>query len=119
MFEAADEEEGGEAESGGDGDLFWFGDGLEITQDEIAGAEMPTQEAKGEFELDIEQPAWKEHIWHFGKHQGKKLGEFDRKVLYGLAKNYQPQPYNGRISPKDEELRAALDEALKYMEAKR
>lgn len=72
------------------------------------------------------EPAWKSHKFHFGPAKGTTLGEFarvDSKKFYGWVMNYNPSadskgnPKNP--SPEDMALRDALDEAKKYMEARK
>jgi uncharacterized protein (DUF3820 family) len=67
-----------------------------------------------EEELPLE--AWMNVVLPFGKEKGKKLGELPRNYLWGMAKNYEPKPWKGKISDKDKELRKALDEAMSYLD---
>ena len=45
----------------------------------------------------------------FGKNKGLTLGELQQNSLDWYIKEYQPKPYNGKISDKDVALRNALD----------
>ena len=45
----------------------------------------------------------------FGKNKGVTLGELPENSLQWYIKEYQPKPYNGSISPKDQAFRDALD----------
>lgn len=45
----------------------------------------------------------------FGKNKGVTLGELPSNSLDWYIKEYQPKPYNGKISEKDQAFRAALD----------
>lgn len=54
---------------------------------------------------------WESHAIHFGKQQGKKLGELDEKSLSWWITGWQPKPYQGAISQENIRLRAALDVA--------
>ena len=48
-------------------------------------------------------------VIHFGKNKGKTLGELPTNSLDWYIKEFQPKPYNGKISPVDVSLRDALD----------
>ena len=48
-------------------------------------------------------------VIHFGKNKGKTLGELPANSLDWYIKEFQPKPYNGKISPQDVALREALD----------
>lgn len=48
-------------------------------------------------------------VIHFGKNKGKTLGELPTNSLDWYIKEFQPKPYNGKISPADLTLRDALD----------
>ena len=48
-------------------------------------------------------------VIHFGKNKGKTLGELPTNSLDWYIKEFQPKPYNGKISPVDVALRDALD----------
>lgn len=45
----------------------------------------------------------------FGKNKGLTLGELPENSLLWYIKEYQPKPYNGKISEKDNAFRSALD----------
>lgn len=45
----------------------------------------------------------------FGKNKGVTLGQLPENSLQWYIKEYQPKPYNGAISPKDQSFRDALD----------
>ncbi len=49
------------------------------------------------------------------KYAGMTLGEMADKDLQWWAQNYEPKPYNGRISDKDLDFKAALIEGLKSL----
>ena len=49
------------------------------------------------------------YIVPFGKNKGVTLGELPENSLSWYIKEYQPKPYNGKISEKDEAFRNALD----------
>ena len=46
-------------------------------------------------------------VIHFGKHKGKKLSELEPRSLSWFQSKWEPQPYNGRISEKDQALKDA------------
>ena len=48
-------------------------------------------------------------ILPFGKNKGARLGDLAKNSLDWYIKEYQPKPYNGKISDKDIALREALD----------
>lgn len=48
-------------------------------------------------------------VIHFGKNKGKTLGDLPTNSLDWYIKEFQPKPYNGKISPTDVALRDALD----------
>lgn len=48
-------------------------------------------------------------ILPFGKNKGSRLGDLAKNSLDWYIKEYQPKPYNGKISDKDIALREALD----------
>lgn len=50
-----------------------------------------------------------EFIIPFGKNKGATLGSLAKNSLDWYIKEYQPKPYNGKISDKDIALREALD----------
>jgi len=54
---------------------------------------------------------WKAVCIHFGKNKDKALGGLTKKTLYGWWANWQPEPWKGKINPKDQRLRDALDAA--------
>lgn len=59
--------------------------------------------------------AWAKVKIHFGKNKGRSLGEMeneDPRSIQWYADDWFPKPYNGKISPDDEALRAALDAYL-------
>lgn len=68
---------------------------------------------------DVKHEPWMDVQLHFGPQKGTKLGDLDQNKLFGWAKNYQPKPYNGKLNPKDVELRRSLDGALSWMERHR
>ena len=49
------------------------------------------------------------YVVPFGKNKGVTLGELPENSLQWYIKEYQPKPYNGSISPKDQAFRDALD----------
>jgi len=73
---------------------------------EPAKPELPTQQK--------DRPAWMELKMHWGKQKDVKLGDLDRKYLFGLCMNWEPKPYNGKISDQDAALKKALDKAKEY-----
>jgi hypothetical protein len=61
---------------------------------------------------------WRTVEVHFGnKYKGRKLGELEPKDLRWWQESYQPKPWNGKISPKDKALRAALDASMHKLAA--
>jgi hypothetical protein len=66
-------------------------------------------------DADVDQPAedewWRDVAVHFGKNEGKLIGEMDKNRLYGWWANWEPKPYKGKISEADQNFRKALDEA--------
>lgn len=61
-----------------------------------------------------DRPAWMEVKMHWGKQKDVKLGDLDKKYLYGLCMNWEPKPYNGKISGQDVILKEALNAAKEY-----
>jgi hypothetical protein len=55
---------------------------------------------------------WKSVIIPFGKLQGKTLGSLPAASLKWWQDNYQPKPFKGAISAKDQSFRDALDQSL-------
>lgn len=53
--------------------------------------------------------AWREFVIPFGKQKGQTLGSLPPNSLKWWRENYQPKPYNGKISAKDKAFRDALD----------
>lgn len=54
---------------------------------------------------------WKDVVVHFGKNEGKKLGELDNKSLHWWRVEWKPKIFKGIIDEKSSELRHALDVA--------
>jgi hypothetical protein len=54
---------------------------------------------------------WKACVIHFGKNQGKTLGELPGNTLDWYITKWEAKPYNGRISDDDQVLRQMLDAA--------
>ena len=54
---------------------------------------------------------WKTVIIPFGKQKGLALGSLPAASLKWWRENYQPKPYQGKISAKDKAFRDALDES--------
>jgi hypothetical protein len=52
---------------------------------------------------------WEIVVLHFGKNKGIKLGDLDQNSLSWYANQWEPKPYNGKISPQDLLLRKALN----------
>lgn len=61
---------------------------------------------------------WREVEIHFGRAKGSKLGEMDKRYLYGWWRGWQPSPYKGVISDTDAVLRKALDAAGEHYQFK-
>jgi hypothetical protein len=55
---------------------------------------------------------WRDVVIPFGKQQGKTLGSLPPKSLQWWQENYQPKPYKGAISAKDQAFRSALDQSM-------
>lgn len=58
---------------------------------------------------------WRNVAIHFGKNKGVRLGDLNERTRDWYADEWQPKEYNGRISPEDLGLRAALD---RYLDAR-
>lgn len=54
---------------------------------------------------------WRDCVIHFGKNEGRRLGDLDSRSLAWYCENWQPKPYKGRISDHDSVLREMLDKA--------
>jgi hypothetical protein len=54
---------------------------------------------------------WRTVIIPFGKQKGLALGSLPAASLKWWRENYQPKPYNGKISGKDKAFRDALDQS--------
>lgn len=67
-------------------------------------AESPAFESSGS--------SWKSVVIPFGKQQGKTLGSLPAPSLKWWQENYQPKPYKGSISEKDQTFRDALDQSM-------
>lgn len=55
---------------------------------------------------------WRDVVIPFGKQQGKTLGSLPSKSLQWWQENYQPKPYKGAISAKDQAFRDALNQSM-------
>lgn len=53
--------------------------------------------------------SWRDFVIPFGKQKGQTLGSLPPNSLKWWRENYQPKPYNGKISAKDKAFRDALD----------
>jgi uncharacterized protein (DUF3820 family) len=80
---------------------------------------MPRAPIHGSTATATAQPAtpaqygnWRDVIIPFGKQQGKTLGSLPPKSLQWWQENYQPKPYKGAISAKDQAFRTALDQSM-------
>jgi hypothetical protein len=86
--------------------------------DQLPGAEAPpVQVPRDPRDPRTEQtdPDWWRSVKiHFGKSEGLTLEELDKKALYGWCLNWEPQPYEGAVSPEDARLRRALDDAATH-----
>jgi len=82
---------------------------------EAAHLPEPAKPTEPEFPTkQKDRPAWMDVAMHWGKQKDVKLGDMDRKYLFGLCMNWEPKPYNGKISPQDVALKTALDAAKEY-----
>lgn len=54
---------------------------------------------------------WRTVVIPFGKQKGQTLGQLPPASLKWWRENYQPKPYNGKISAKDKAFRDALDQS--------
>ena len=54
---------------------------------------------------------WRTVVIPFGKQKGQTLGQLPPNSLKWWRENYQPKPYNGKISAKDKSFRDALDQS--------
>ena len=54
---------------------------------------------------------WRTVVIPFGKQKGQTLGQLPPNSLKWWRENYQPKPYNGKISAKDKAFRDALDQS--------
>lgn len=75
-----------------------------VTVTTSAPAQLSPMPGSGSFEGN-----WRDVVIHFGKNQGKRLGDLAGNSLEWYATKWQPKPYNGQISQDDANLRAALD----------
>ena len=50
----------------------------------------------------------------FGKNKGSRLGDLAKNSLDWYIKEYQPKPYNGKISDKDIALRAQFARIARF-----
>jgi hypothetical protein len=67
-----------------------------------------TQAAPAPVESD---GTWRTVVVPFGKQKGQTLGQLPPASLKWWRENYQPKPYNGKISLKDKAFRDALDQS--------
>jgi hypothetical protein len=54
---------------------------------------------------------WRTVVIPFGKQKGQTLGQLPPNSLKWWRENYQPKPYNGKISAKDKSFRDSLDQS--------
>ena len=54
---------------------------------------------------------WRTVVIPFGKQKGQTLGQLPPNSLKWWRENYQPKPYNGKISQKDKAFRDSLDQS--------
>ena len=54
---------------------------------------------------------WRTVVIPFGKQKGQTLGQLPPASLKWWRENYQPKPYNGKISQKDKAFRDSLDQS--------
>jgi len=54
---------------------------------------------------------WRTVVIPFGKQKGQTLGQLPPASLKWWRENYQPKPYNGKISAKDKSFRDSLDQS--------
>jgi len=59
------------------------------------------------------EKSWKDAVIHFGKNKDTRLEDLSPRQVSWYANEWQPKPYKGAISGKDQELRDALDQYLK------
>lgn len=55
---------------------------------------------------------WRDVVIPFGKMKDKRLGDCTPDQLAWWQKEWQPKPFNGRVTPEAEQLRHALDESM-------
>lgn len=55
---------------------------------------------------------WRKVVIHFGKNKGTALGDLAPKSLNWWIKEWNPQPYKGKIDDASQQLRDALDMAM-------
>lgn len=74
----------------------------------VAQAREVMREGNGE----SEGGDWRDVVVHFGKNKGMRLADLERHSLSWYQKEWQPRPFNGRISDDDQGLRNALDASM-------
>lgn len=77
----------------------------------------PTQESAAATTYNPSDDSWRSVVVpkFIKKYAGMTLGEMADKDLQWWAQNYEPKPFNGRISDKDLDFKAALIEGLKSL----
>jgi hypothetical protein len=99
----------------------WAGGGADVnyatnnsgTEAWSAGKDStPKQEAQAPAPAPVESDGtWRTVVIPFGKQKGQTLGQLPPASLKWWRENYQPKPYNGKISAKDKAFRDALDQS--------
>ena len=79
-------------------------------------AQIPQTRIEQSNALTVEEPRavpadWKQAIIHFGKSKGKSLGSLTSNSLRWWVKEWQPQPFKGKLNAIDIALRVELDKA--------
>ena len=72
--------------------------------------EVPREISAGRLDK-FRDKKWTAVVIHFGKNRGTALGKLKSKSLEWYIAEWQPKPYNGKVSEADLDLRAALDVA--------
>jgi hypothetical protein len=84
----------------------------------VQRSESPARSYQAQTTVSAPAPApiesdgtWRTVVIPFGKQKGQTLGQLPPNSLKWWRENYQPKPYNGKISAKDKSFRDALDQS--------
>ncbi len=76
----------------------------------VQTAQVP-RDAEVDLRPQMEGGKWRQVKVHFGKNKGATLDSLGDAALHWYCEEWQPKPFQGKISPDDVRLRAALDVA--------